>query len=241
MGAEQRLQRNANQEEFNTKLGALQAAVKLEREADSHELVLALSSQSGLPAKLLQRLRERLQSEIGSLPTEIVAWIKWTLDWLSSDDEARKVLLHEVARGIAGATGRKKDGEVTAVALTDISPGVIAWVKGEPLRIIEEKLGGDPDSDSNTRRICPRARELVGTVIPRGLSFIAGIISRIVEDLDPFDQQETLDRDVVGSLSAAIRKGFDTKEKLQYAIEHNHLLGRVQAHAAWANEHTDTA
>jgi hypothetical protein len=57
-----------------------------------------------------------------------------------------------------------------------------------------------------------------------------------VLDLDPFGDQDDLDREVVESLSTAVRLGFDDVQKLKFAAEHTEILGRVQAHMAWANE-----
>jgi hypothetical protein len=35
-------------------------------------------------------------------------------------------------------------------------------------------------------------------------------------------------------LSTAVRRGFDTPAKLQFALNDKKLIGRVQAHKAWA-------
>lgn len=234
-------QKRAKQKEFDRKLAALQAAVAQELNAEIHPSILALSSQSGLPTSVLQRLRAKIESETGSLPINVVGWTNWTLQWLAADAEARDLLLHEVARSIAGATGQKKDTGLSADALQEVTKGVIAWLRGKPLRKIEEHLGGDPDSGRDTKRVCPRARELVGTVIPRGLSFIIGIVSRVVEDVGPFDHQETLDSELMESLTAAVRKGFDSPAKLNYANERKNLLGRVQAHLEWEKDHLSEA
>lgn len=230
-------QKRAQQNEFDQKLAALQTAVTQERNAEIHPSVIALSSQSGLPTSVLLRLRVKVESEIGSLPVDVIGWTRWTLQWLATDAEARDLLLHEVARSVAGAIGQKKDTELSADALLELTQGVVAWLMGKPLRKIELCLGGDPDSIKDSKRVCPRARELVGTVIPRGLSFIIGIVSRVVEDIGPFDQQATLDAELVESLSAAVRKGFDSPAKMNYANERKNLLGRVQAHQEWKKDH----
>ncbi len=230
-------QKRAKQNEFDQKLAALQAEVTQERNAEIHPSVIVLSSQSGLPTSVLQRLRVKVESEIGSLPVDVIGWTTWTLQWLATDTEARDLLLHEVARSVVGAIGQKKDTELSADALLQLTQGVVSWLRGKSLRKIELHLGGDPDSTKDTKRVCPRARDLVGTVIPRGLSFIIGIVSRVVEDVGPFDQQATLDAELVKSLAAAVRKGFDSPSKLNYANERKHLLGRVQAHQEWKKDH----
>lgn len=81
---------------------------------------------------------------------------------------------------------------------------------------------------------CPRARELIGTLIPRAPSFILSIVSYAVLDLDPFGRQEELDREMIESLGTAVRLGYDAVEKMSFATQNMNLLGRVQTHRAWA-------
>jgi hypothetical protein len=58
----------------------------------------------------------------------------------------------------------------------------------------------------------PCSRELIGTVIPRWLSFILGIVSYTVLELDPFGKQEDLSREIIESLSTAVRFRFDSRK-----------------------------
>jgi hypothetical protein len=55
-----------------------------------------------------------------------------------------------------------------------------------------------------------------------------------VLELNPFDQQEGLSRELIEALSTSVRRGFDTLEKQMFAISNTKLIGRVQAHEAWA-------
>jgi hypothetical protein len=71
-------------------------------------------------------------------------------------------------------------------------------------------------------------------VVPRAFSFILGIVSYAVLELDPFDDQEDLSRELVENLSTAVRLGFDEVEKITFAIQNPRLLGRVQVHQTWA-------
>lgn len=157
-----------------------------------------------------------------------------TFEWLKTDNDARRLLLEDVAGAARAAAGSKKDGEVGADTLDGLLPGVKAWILGKPIAEIEIALGGNPLAASDTKRICPRSRELVGTVIPRTLSFILSIVSYVVTELDPFDTQEELSRELVESLGTAVRLGYDSVEKLTFSTQNANLLGRVQAHRAWA-------
>ena len=97
-------------------------------------------------------------------------------------------------------------------------------------------MGGNPDSDNATAKACPRARELVGTVLPRGLSFIMGLVTRIVTEISPYDNQESLSSEVVEALSTAIRLGYDSPEKLAFSFSNSAILSRVGVHQAFNQE-----
>lgn len=245
--------KKATDKEFAKKIAALKAAVDKEIIADNLDpSIFDLASQSGLPGSLLQRLKAKIQAEAGDLPTSVPDWVKWAIAWLVSDQPARELLLFDVANSIAAITKKKKKSGKTksaapatkepplaSTAVQALLPGVMAWIEGKPLREIEIILGGDPDSHLDSLRICPRARELVRSVIPRALSFTLGLVARVVEDVDPFDQQADLRRDLVDILGTAVRLGFDTPEKFSFANESTIKWSRVQAHAAWATRHDD--
>jgi hypothetical protein len=154
-------------------------------------------------------------------------------NWLKQDHEACKLLLGDISGAIRASTGRKRGGALTAEILDDLRPAVTAWVTGKTVAEIETILGGQPNASSNSERVCPRSRELIGTVIPRALSFILSIVSYSVLELDPFDEQDDLSRELIESLSTAVRLGFDELPKLKFATDNSKLLGRVQAHRMW--------
>src|SRR5690606_3672060 len=107
---------------------------------------------------------------------------------------------------------------------------------GKPVREIEIALGGSPDANSATKKRCPRARELLASVIPHGFSFIVGLVAHVVKRVDPFEQQQDLSSELVEVLGTAVRKGFDLPEIVHFASENPQILSRVQIHAAWVEE-----
>ena len=127
--------------------------------------------------------------------------------------------------------GKTAKQELAEGDVAKLLPGIRAWITGKPIRQIEIELGGAPDAGSRTKRLCPRARELVGTLIPRSLSFTLGLVSKIVKDINPFATQPALSQQTIEVLGTAVRKGYDTPEKLFYAGEHLSVLSRVQMHA----------
>jgi hypothetical protein len=226
----------AAEKEFNRKVEVMKKAIEMELEGETDPAVFALASKSGLPAHILVRLRERLTKQRGSLPTSVRKWIDWIFKWLKQDNEACGLLLGDVAGAVRASTGRTKLGQVDADVLDDLRPAITAWVRGKTIAEMETVLGGEPHGSSGSEQVCPRTRELVGSVIPRAMSFILSIVSYTVLELDPFEEQEDLSRELIESLSTAVRLGFDEVEKLKFATENAKLLGRVQAHQGWDAE-----
>jgi hypothetical protein len=227
----------AEEADFQEKVAILKSSITNSAEASEDGNISVLASRSGLPTEMLLRLRERLQYGIGSLPTTIKEWVIWTFKWLSDDDSARSLLLYDIQGSILAASGRGKKDNLTPEAMAGILPAVLAWISGKTIAEIETLLGGSPNGDQEPLRVCPRARELVSTVVPRGLSFTVGLIAHVVELLDPFEQQPDLNRNVVENMPAAVRRGFDTPEKLLFASENIWILSRVQAHKIYAERH----
>jgi len=194
------------------------------------ESLSILASQSGLPPLVLARLKTRVEADLSTLPVTIIGWVQWLMSWFKEDSEARDILLYDVSSSIMKAVGRRSSDPLVNDALDELSVGVASWVSGLPIKDIELSLGGDPDAINATTRVCPRSRELISTVLPRGLSFIMGLITRVVTEIDPYEQQEGLTAELIDSLSPAVRLGYDTPEKLAYSLKHPEILSRVCMH-----------
>ncbi|MCB0133595.1 MAG: hypothetical protein KDD75_00610, partial [Caldilineaceae bacterium] len=131
---------------------------------------------------------------------------------------------------ILGATGNKKDGPLTADAVRNLEPGILAWLRGEPLHEIERQLGGDPAEKAN----CPRARELVSQLVPLSLSFAAGLAARTASEIPTVADGTATPVSVIGCLAAGVRRGFDTPSKLAFSDIKRGFLSRVQTHQAYS-------
>ncbi len=221
---------------FDAKVSRLKTAITTAMPGSLDNATAVLATQSGLSAQLLMNLRDRIRDELGELPITIHGWLAWTIAWLDTDSTAREALLGDVSKSVIAVVGKTANEQLVEGDVAMLLPGLRAWITGLPIRQIELALHGAPDSkNARTKRLCPRARDLVGTIVPRGLSFTLGLISKILRDIDPFAAQPTLSPQVVESLSAAVRKGYDTPEKLFFASQHTSILSRVQMHEAFAN------
>lgn len=218
---------------FDYQVGAFRREVDDRQLDDADRSSTILASQSGLSPEVVLGLRERIQNEIGDLPTDISGWVKWMTEWLIADEPARVELLSDLSGDILAVAGRPKTGTVDEEALRTLLDGALAWIRGEPLSEIEAVLGGEPNKRDATKRYCPQARTLVSSVIPRGYSFALGLIAHVLKQNGVFDLQPKLDRNTIECMSSALRLGFDTPQKLQFSTENKAALGRVQAHKLW--------
>lgn len=222
--------RKSQENEFESKVATFTNAVKEHNSGNFDKTIAILASQSGLSSEIVLRLQNRIIAAKENLPTNIPDWIVWTSEWLTGDEEARSELLGDIKKGILAAAGRSQGAQLDGEVLRDILPGLLSWVKGESLSKIEEILKGKPNAKEITKRTCPRARALASVVIPRGYSFVLGLVAHVLQEVDLFDGP---DQKVVEVMSSALRLGYDTPDKLFFARDNKDALGRVQAHLLW--------
>ena len=196
------------------------------------QILLELAAQSGAPVSVLSALRSRLRDRLDTLPATIPDWVSWIFEWLAEDDGARLALLGREHSAILGAVGRKVSEQLSADAMRELLPGVLAWLSGQPLSAIEISLGGKPDTKK--ARACPRARKLVTNIVPLGLTFVSGLVARTAEEIPEISESTVIPHAVLECLPTAIRRGFDTPPKLAFAEIRAGLLSRVQTHQAFA-------
>jgi hypothetical protein len=219
-------------EAFNDQIASLKKILG-ERNADTEDIVLLeLAAQSGVPVTVLRTLRERLASSAAILPVTIPEWVSWIFDWLAQDEHSRLALLGRERGTLLGAVGRKVDSALSPDALKELLPGVLAWLSGNPLNRIEQALGGDPKGKPE----CPRARRLVTSIVPLGLTFIAGVVARTAQEMPKVASGGATPRSVIETLSTAVRRGFDSPSKLAFAEQKKESLSRVQFHRAYAKQ-----
>ncbi|MBU1220515.1 DEAD/DEAH box helicase [Myxococcota bacterium] len=231
--------RARNEEQrFDSQLIELENFVKNKDIDEIDKSLSVLASQSGLPPLVLSRLRSEISKNIGFLPTSVKEWVTWLFNWFVSDSEAKELLLFDVKPSILIATHRNKDVDIQNDVLDVLSQGIFAWLTGAPLKDVENALGGNPISGSAKSKSCPRARELVGKVIPRGLSFIMGLLTRIITEINPYNEQENLSPTVVENLSIALRLGYDSPEKLAFSKTRPDILSRVGMHKAFIKKNS---
>lgn len=221
--------------EFEAKIEQLRMSIEAQRDPDIDHNVAILSSQSGLSANLLVALKARVHADLATLPNSVADWLAWTLKWLAEDSDARSALLSDVSDSILAACGEPKGGALGPQHLDHLLRGLLAWINGDNLRSIELILGGEPDHHTPAKYVCPRAREIAGTIVPRAISFILSLVARVASDAIGSEEPADLDRQLIEFLGTIVRRGYSSPDMMFYAMDNKHLLGRVQVHAAWKN------
>jgi len=219
--------------EFEAKIEQLRASIEAQRDPRIDHNVAILSSQSGLSANLLVELKARVHADLATLPNSVADWLAWTLKWLAEDSEARTALLSDVSDSILAACGEPQGGALGPRHLDHLLRGLLAWINGDNLRSIELILGGEPDHHTPTKYVCPRAREIAGTIVPRAVSFILSLVARVASDAIGSEDSADVDQQLIEFLGTIVRRGYSSPDMMFYAMDHKHLLGRVQVHAAW--------
>ncbi len=225
--------------EFDGKVAQLRAAVASQEVDGLDANIAALASQSGLSANLLLALKARLLDSSEVLPVDMVGWLEWTITWFKEDESARRSLLRDIHGSILAACGRPKTSEIRGEDLDQICKALIAWVKGETVQSIEWILGGKPIGGSPTETACPRSRQLIANVIPRGMSFTLGVVAHVLGESMQDHDRDDIDWQLIECMGTLLRKGFISPEMLFFAADRKNLLGRVQVHKAFANRVSD--
>jgi hypothetical protein len=218
-------------EEFNAQIASLNAILSARNTGAEEASLLELAAQSGAPVSVLRKLKQRL-ADSAELPATIQEWVQWAFNWLSEDEHCRLALLGRERNAICGSVGRKIDSALTSNVMKELLPGVLAWVSGQPVCKIEGALGGDPE----TAVECPRARRLITSIIPLGLTFVMGLVARTSKEIPGILDGSLTPLSVIECLPTAVRRGFDTPLKLAFAEVKSGLLSRVQIHRAYASE-----
>lgn len=186
-----------------------------------------LAARSGLSPAVIDGLRSRLL-ESGALPVTVAGWVSWTLAWLAEDETARDALLNSSWNGVCRALG-VSDADRGAVNLTDLDPGVQAWIAGRSLYEIDVVLGG-PETPTSR---CDRARHLCLSVIPLGLTNALALVSQTTTACEEELSATLAPRSVVEVMSRAVRLGLDSPQKVAFHEVERGLLTRVQYHVAY--------
>jgi hypothetical protein len=217
---------------FAMKTVALQAALAAEVETVDAD-VTRISAFTGLSTTGMQAAAARLERDLDVIPTTIVGWSEWLIDFLAEDVEARVALLEKDTDLInAVARGRKAGGMTKPAEFDRLKAGLRSWIEGKPFDEIEVALGVDLLKVGT----CNRARDLVLKLANRRFYIIAAAIAELAKVKLVAVGREAANPAVLEILAVAVRRGFDTPEKAAFAHLNPSIRTRVGLHRAFGKQ-----
>ncbi|HUD25535.1 MAG TPA: helicase-related protein, partial [Burkholderiaceae bacterium] len=218
-----------DEEVFAEKVVVLQLALAAEVESFDADAI-RISAFTGMSAAALQAVSARLERELDNLPSTIAGWCDWLVDFLSTDPDAFVALLMNDADVINTITRGKKAGGPTAPEeFARLKAGLRAWVEGRPFDEIEIALGGPPGIAST----CKRARDLTLKLANRRFSMIAAALAELAKLRLAAVGRQSENPAVLEIFAIAMRRGFDSAEKVAFAHRNPTIRTRVSLHRAF--------
>jgi ATP-dependent RNA helicase HelY len=214
---------------FAGKVAALEAALVAEVEAVEPN-VARIAAYTGMPVAGIQAAAARLERDLDAIPSTIVDWSDWLVDFLAEDIEARAALLDRDAEVInALARGKKSGGPPTPPEFGRLKAGLRAWLEGKPFDEIEVSLGVAPAAV----RACGRTRDLVFKLANRRLYIIAVAIAELAKIKLAATGRQPVNPAVLEILAVGFRRGLDTPEKAAFGHRTPTIRTRVGLHRAY--------
>lgn len=166
----------------------------------------------GLSVELVSRLSTDLE-KTGPDPSAMVPkWRRWFFNWLSENPE----LLEQVFRpqtlielfGQKAYEALTTDEEKSNFVLPILKKLTWHWMRGDPLRDLEEALGTKP----NSLKTCIGARRFVIRIIPE-LSYLFGLPAMLHERRQATVEKAVPLPSIKEQLGRCVRLGFNSHEK----------------------------
>jgi len=179
----------------------------------------------------LTALAARIVAEIDALPTTIIEWCDWLVDFLISDRASYAMLFGGDAETVKAVTrGKKTGGDSTDAEMGLLKPALRAWLSGASFAAIEAALG----VSQAKIKTCKRSRDFVLKLLNRRFYMIAGALTALVQNALQQTEKVSANPAAVEVLSIAIRKGLDSPDKVAFAHRSTTIRSRVVMHLTYA-------
>lgn len=218
-----------NEAAFNSKIAMLRQA--LDDDVDrADEVVVRVASFSGMQVEPLAALATRIAADIDALPSSIVGWCDWLVDFLAADRRSYELLFDSDAETVKAVTRGKKTGGIsTDSELGLLKPAFRAWLTGAPFSSIEAALGVAPIAV----RTCGRSRDFVLRLMNRRLYLVGSALTALVQHELRKAAKVAARPAALEVLAIAIRRGLDSPEKVAFAHLNPSIRSRVAIHRAF--------
>jgi ATP-dependent RNA helicase HelY len=215
---------------FDAKIEALSAVIA--QEGPTNPSVFATGASHGIAYTPLLAIHDRLAADPTQIPQSIVAWSDWLIDFFAADRASYAALMEsDVSTALYVMRGSKQGGPLTNQEFAKLRAAMRLWLSGRPYSEIEVALGATAAEIKN----CPRTRDLILKLANRRLYLIFSSVAEIAKQIYSAADIAVPQMSVLETLAVAIRKGFDTPDKVAYDHIQRTIRSRVVAHASFAN------
>jgi hypothetical protein len=221
--------RASQQETFELKIEALRSMLAAEGPIEPN--VASIAASHGLSCAPLGAIQSRLQADLAQLPTTIIGWSDWLVDFWQSDQASYAALMErDASTALYVMRGSKTGGSLTGPEFDRFKLALRLWLQGRPFVDLERALGATGD----TIKSCPRARDLVLKLANRRLYLIMSAVAAIANHIYETNGLPPPQPAVLEVLAVGVRKGFDTPDKIAYDHIQQTIRSRVMLHAAYS-------
>ena len=216
--------RRAETDVFNEKVRVFKEKLAELKDQDTPAWLIKMTTQSGISPTVLMDLYNHVKKNAGHLPSSVTEWVYWLLKYLKNNSEAVDFCFGYNLDKVRTAVGRSGNDNLTDNDFDTLYTGLEAWISGEPLNTVNQTLGG---MDAKIER----ARALATSVAPYSFSFFLNIIAQVTSIVCSDLGMTYKNPAVLECLSTAVKRGFDSPEKVAYAaLNQSKFLSRVEAH-----------
>lgn len=219
---------------FEAKVSALQAIIS--QPTDLAVTVSATAASHGLTPEPLAAARERMIAQFDALPTTTTGWAEWLIDFFAENRGAFTALLErDASTALYVMRGNKQGGPPTAAEFQGLKEAILLWLRGKTFYTVERRLG----AADNAIDCCPRTRDLILKLCTRRFYLIFSALAEMATALYTEKEQACPQPSVLETLAVAVRKGFDTPQKIAFDHAQTTKMSRVRTHAAFAQKVTN--
>lgn len=210
---------------------AVSARNSEEIESEDDGWIGRLASSAGIDSSIIRGLANALSSP----PPEhanIVDWVEWVFEWLSTiPGDVPRLIREDSLKGLFGKPykGLQTDEERGEYCLPLLRRLLLGWMHGKTLGDLELDYGTATNKLGN----CENARKFVLKTVP-DLSYICGLPEQVLRAIRKDTGEEGESPASCAMLSSCVREGYDRVEKLALAYVLNRSTSRRLVHSQWS-------
>jgi ATP-dependent RNA helicase HelY len=225
-----RARRAGENAELDAKLAALKDALEGEAIIAAGPVV-RVAAFTGLAVEPLAAIVARIEANIDALPTTVIEWVDWLIDFFIAERPNYELLLGKDIETVKAITrGRKTGGPITDDELQRLKYAIRAWMGGLPFDAIERALGV-VEARIGT---CKRSRDLVLRLANRTVYLIATATSELARETLARLEKVSPNPAALEVLGVAIRKGMDLPDKVAFSYLSPALRTRTAVHREYS-------